>query len=228
MKPGHRAIARAFLDPARPLDRHHYYYALSKLATDPLYDGVCDALRGRQLPVLDIGCGIGLLAHRMRAEGIGSAYLGTDFDVRKIDQADAARQRGALPEVRFELGDAASALPEHLGDVCLLDVVQFLPDTARQDALLEAAIHRVAPGGRLILRTGLGDGSARAGITALVDRLSALWGWMRARPTRYPRMDELKARFERHGLEAEFRPWHGNTPFNNWLVIAERPTASRV
>ena len=42
MKADHRAIARAYLDPARPFDRHHYYYALSKLTTDPLYDGVCE------------------------------------------------------------------------------------------------------------------------------------------------------------------------------------------
>ncbi len=224
MKPPHRAIARAYLDPARPFARHHYYYTLSKLATDPLYDGVCDVLRERDLPVLDIGCGIGLLAQRMRADGIASPYVGTDFDARKIAYADAGRLRNHLNDTRFEVGDAAAALPSHSGDVCILDVVQFLPDTASQDALLESAIARVAPAGKLIMRTGLNDGSARAGITVLVDKLSAVWGWMRARPTRYPRLDELQARFERHGLRAEFSPLHGNTPFNNWLVVAERPS----
>ena len=224
MKPSHRAIARAYLDPARPFDRHHYYYTLSKLATDPLYDGVCDVLRERDLPVLDIGCGIGLLAQRMRADGIASPYVGTDFDARKIAYADAGRLRNHLNDTRFEVGDAAAALPSHSGDVCILDVVQFLPDTASQDALLESAIARVAHAGKLIMRTGLNDGSARAGITVLVDKLSAVWGWMRARPTRYPRLDELQARFERHGLRAEFSPLHGNTPFNNWLVVAERPS----
>lgn len=228
MKAEHRAIARAFLDPARPFDRHHYYYALSKLATDPLYDGVCDALRGRSLPVLDIGCGIGLLLHRMRADGIASAYLGSDFDGRKIGQAEAARLRAGLADARFELGDATAALPAHTGDVCLLDVLQFLPDDASQEALLEAAIARVAPGGKLVLRTGLTDGSARAGLTLLVDRLSALWGWMRARPTRYPRLEELRERFQCHGLRAQFSPLHGNTPFNNYLVVAERPAQGQL
>ncbi|MBE2211452.1 MAG: methyltransferase domain-containing protein [Xanthomonadaceae bacterium] len=226
MKAGHRAIARAYLDPARPFDRHHYYYALSKLATDPLYDGVCDALRGRDLPVLDVGCGIGLLAHRMRMEGIATPYIGTDFDVRKIRYAQAGQQRSGLFDARFEVGDAASGLPAHSGDVCLLDVLQFLPDDASQDALLESAIARLAPGGKLVIRTGLTDGSARAGITVLVDRLSALWGWMRARPGRYPRLEELRERFARHGLHVEFRPLHGNTPFNNWLVVADKPTES--
>lgn len=227
MKPEHRVIARAFLDPARPFDRHHYYYALSKLATDPLYDGVCDALQGRDLPVLDVGCGIGLLAHRMRTDGIASHYIGTDFDARKIKYAEAGRQRSGLNDARFEVGDAASGLPAHLGDVCILDVLQFLPDTASQDALLESVIARLAPGGKLIIRTGLTDGSARAGITVLVDKLSALWGWMRAQPKRYPNLEELRARFDRHGLHAKFSPLHGNTPFNNWLVVAERPAESQ-
>lgn len=227
MKPEHRAIARAFLDPARPFDRHHYYYALSKLATDPLYDGVCDTLRGRSFPVLDVGCGIGLLAHRMRADGIASHYIGTDFDARKIKYAESGRQRSDLANARFEVGDAASGLPAHSGDVCILDVLQFLPDTASQDALLESVIARLAPGGKLIIRTGLTDGSARAGITVLVDRLSALWGWMRARPQRYPSLEELRMRFERHGLQSEFSPLHGNTPFNNWLVVAEKPAESQ-
>lgn len=223
MKPDHRAIARAFLDPKRPFDRHHYYYARSKLATDPLYGGVCDALRDRALPVLDVGCGIGLLVHRLRADGIASPYIGTDLDARKIQYARAGLQRSGLAGARFEAGDAATGLPAHAGDVCILDVLQFLPDAASQDVLLESAIARLAPGGRLVIRTGLIDGSARAGITVLVDRLSALWGWMRARPSRYPQLEELHSRFDHHGLHAEFSPLHGNTPFNNWLVVAERP-----
>ena len=227
MRASARDIARRFLDPAHLFDRNHYYYAWSKLASDPLYDGVCAALQGRDLPVLDVGCGIGLLVHRMREDGIASPYVGTDYDTRKIRHALGAQQRHALSDARFEVGDAAAGLPAHSGDVCILDVMQFLPDAAAQGQLVDALIARVAPGGKLVIRTGLDDGSTRAGITVLVDRLSALWGWMRQRPQRYPRLDELRARFDAHGMQAEFTPLHGNTPFNNWLVVATRPLAGR-
>lgn len=70
--------------------------------------------------------------------------------------------------------------------------------------------------------------SSVPGITVLVDRLSALWGWMRARPTRYPQLEELRTRFNDHGLSSTFSPLHGNTPFNNWLVVAEKPAQSQL
>ncbi|RMH93212.1 class I SAM-dependent methyltransferase [Lysobacter pythonis] len=226
MKPDTRALARAFLDPARPFDRHHYYYARGKLATDPLYGGVQRALAGGDLPILDIGCGIGILLHWLRAAGIGAPYLGTDYDTRKIAQARAALARTGLDDARFESGDAARGLPAHSGHVCILDVLQFLPDTDTQDALLGQAIERLAPGGKLVIRTGLDDGGARARITVAVDRLSKHWGWMRARPQHYPKLEQLRGLFGRAGLDAEFTPLHGKTPFNNWLVVARKPVHS--
>lgn len=223
MKLGSGDIARVFLDPARRFDRHHYYYAKSKLATDPLYGGVTRALSGSTLPILDIGCGIGILLHWLRAAGIESPYVGTDFDARKIAQAVSALARSGLRDAGFEVGDAARGLPPHSGHVCILDVMQFLPDADAQDRLLDQMITRLAPGGKLVIRTGLNDGSLRARITVAVDRLSKLWGWMRDAPRHYPELDRLKGKFAEHGLRAEFTPFYGKTPFNNWLIVASRP-----
>src|SRR5690606_9789718 len=37
-------------------------YVAAKVKTDPLYGAVYDELRGSDLPLLDLGCGLGLLA----------------------------------------------------------------------------------------------------------------------------------------------------------------------
>ena len=73
-----------------------------------------------------------------------------------------------------------------------------------------------------MIRTGLDDGSARARTTRRIDALSRMLGWMNAGPKRYPDAAALRARFDAAGLASEFTPLHGNTPFNNWRVVATR------
>lgn len=221
------AIAGAFL-PDRALgNRWHYHYARIKLRTDPLYPGVVDALRGCDAPLLDLGCGIGLLAHALRAAGLAMPYLGVDNDAGKIAQARRAAGRAGLRDVRFECVDLADGPPAHAGSVAILDVLQFVAPEL-QDAILDAAVAMLAPGARLVIRTGLDDGSRRARTTRRIDALSRALGWMNAGPRRYPDADALRARFDAAGLAAEFTPLHGNTPFNNWRIVAERPRAAAV
>ena len=215
-------IARAFL-PARWYgNRGHYYYARAKLGSDPLYPGMVDALRGSRAPLLDLGCGIGLFAHALRECGVALPYRGVDNDAGKLAQARRAAGTAGLVDVAFDQIDLASGLPPHRGSVALLDVLQFVPAQA-QDGILDAAIAMLVPGARLLLRTGLDDGSARARTTRRIDALSRLLGWMNAGPQRYPDADGLRARFEAAGLHCEFTPLYGNTPFNNWRVVATRP-----
>ena len=220
-----RTIAAAF-SPRHPFgNRHDYYYSRSKLGSDPLYPGACEALRGSTAPLLDIGCGLGLLAHALRADGIDLSYRGVDNDRGKIARAGAAARD--LPGVTFEHVDLAApdfplASLGHRGSVAILDVLQFIPPDA-QDRTLDAAIAMLVPGARLVIRTGLDDGGTRARVTRAVDVLSKLLGWMNAGPTRYPDADALRARFDGAGLESEFTPLYGKTPFNNWRVVASKP-----
>jgi SAM-dependent methyltransferase len=217
-----KAIATAFL-PAHPLgNRWDYYYTRSKLGSDPLYPGICDALRGTRAPVLDLGCGLGLLAHALRADGITLPYRGVDNDAGKIARASAAAARRQLFDVAFETIDLAERLPTHRGSVAILDVLQFIPPDA-QWRTLDAAIAMLTPGARLVIRTGLDEIGGRARITRSVDVFSRLLGWMNAGPTRYPNADALRARFAAAGLEAQFTPLYGNTPFNNWRVLVIKP-----
>ena len=217
-----RLIADAFLPARRFGSRWDYHYTRSKLRSDPLYPGICDALRGSTAPLLDLGCGLGLLAHALRDDGIALPYCGVDNDAGKIARAGAAAVRRQLPDVDFATVDLSRGLPAHRGSVALLDVLQFIPPDA-QVRTLDAAMEMLVPGARLVIRTGLDERGNRARFTRAVDVFSRVLGWMNAGPTRYPNADALRAKFAEAGLQATFTPLAGNTPFNNWRVVVTKP-----
>ena len=215
------AIADAFARDRSFTSRWDYHYSRGKLASDPLYPGVCDALRDSQAPLLDLGCGLGLLAHALRADGIALPYRGVDNDAGKIARATAAASRGALSDASFACVDLARELPAHRGNVAILDVLQYLTPEA-QGRLLDGAVAMLAPGARLVIRTGLADGGRRARLTHAVDAFSRVLGWMNAAPKQYPNAEALRARLDAAGLESQFTALYGNTPFNNWRIVATR------
>ncbi len=216
-----RRIARAFLPQRWYGNRHDYYYTLVKLRTDPLYPGVLAALRGTSAPVLDLGCGLGLFAHALRADGQRLPYFGVDIDAGKIARGRAIAARAALQDTRFEVLDLGAGMPAHAGSVTILDVLQYL-SLERQRALLDGAIAMLVPGARLVIRTGLAEANGRGRTTRITDRLAHTIGWMQEAPKQYPTRDSLFAQLDAAGLSPQFRPLYGNTPFNNWLVVAAR------
>ena len=214
-----RSIAARYLP-----SRYHYWYALSKLATDPLYVAVRSVLAGTHAPLLDVGCGIGLLPQYLRASGIEVEYWGADIDAGKIEIARAAAAKSGSRDVRFEVVNVAQVFPEHRGSVALLDVLQYFEADAR-DALLRRAASCITPGGRLIVRAGLDDRNWRAAITRGADKLGHLARWMQTPPRSQPSRDALEMLLAAAGLHCEFRSLSGNTPFNNWLIVGSRRTA---
>jgi len=212
-----RRIATAYL-PQRP----HYWYARCKLAIDPLYAAVGETLHETTAPLLDLGCGIGLLAHTLRARGFTGSYAGIDNDANKIAAARAAAERADLGDVRFACVDLArETLPVHRGSVALLDVLQYLPPQAANELVANAAAC-IVPGARLVIRSGLDDADARTRFTRAMDMFSRRIGWMNSAPKRYPKRTELAALLARCGLAARFAPLSGRLPFNNWLIVGER------
>jgi SAM-dependent methyltransferase len=216
-----REIAASFLP-----DRYRYYYSLSKLAMDPLYEAMPAALGSEPVPLLDLGCGIGLLLHCLRAGGSRLPYVGVDTDAVKIQAARAASARGGHSDASFEVCDLSAQFPKHQGSVALLDVLQYLPQQA-QEALLSQAAQCVSKEGRLVIRTGLADSTWRSALTRATDRFGHLVGWMKTSFKAQPSAQGLRQVLRHHGLQAEFNPLWGRTPFNNWLVVARRsPTAA--
>ena len=213
---GRRALSAAYLP-----SRWHVHYARSKLATDPLYHGVANALDTAGVPLLDLGCGIGLLPHYLAAVGRPRACLGLDCDRQKIDLADRAAKAAGLVRTRFmhvDLTDAGAIdRTGHRGSVVMLDLLQYVSPDCHEPMLRQAAA-RVSPDGRLVLRTGLQEAGTRSRMTRAGDVMAHVLGWMNAGPRVYPRRDWLAGILEDEGLEVEIRPLWGHTPFNNWLV----------
>jgi 2-polyprenyl-3-methyl-5-hydroxy-6-metoxy-1,4-benzoquinol methylase len=211
---GRRAIA------ARYRRRGERLYAGGKLATDPLYAGVAGVLApASPLPLLDVGCGLGLLGHYLHACNVLHGYVGIDHDERKIE----AGRDAALPlddTLRLCHADVAE-LPDFRGHVALLDVLHYLP-RARQPTLLERLASHLAPGGRLVIRNVLRAPHWRFHATVLEERLLHLTGWMRVGATWYPSADEIRMPLQAAGLKVAIAPLWGFTPFNSYLVVAHR------
>lgn len=215
-----RDIASSYLP-----NRHRYWYSLSKLALDPLYDSVPAAFADNRAPILDLGCGIGLLLHCLRASGSQTPYVGIDTDAAKIEAARAASKRGGHSGAEFDVCDLSVRFPKHEGSVALLDVLQYLPPDA-QEPLISRAAQCVSRDGRLVIRTGLADGSWRSALTRATDRFGHWIGWMKTSFKAQPSAADLTAILRRHGLQADFTPLWGRTPFNNWLVVARRSASA--
>lgn len=192
-------------------------YVASKLRTDPLYTALAENLRGSDLPLLDLGCGLGLLAFFLRAEGIGVPIHGLDYDVRKIESARLAAETSGATRVTFDHHDAREGLPEHHGNVSILDILQFFTPV-QQETLLRLAASRVAPGGKLVIRSGLRDASLRFKITVAGDLLAKATFWMKAAPTHYPTAADFRRILSPYGAVSVTPLW-GGTPFNNHLIV---------
>lgn len=192
-----------------------------KLIADPLFATLLPWLRESGLPVLDVGCGRGLLGFYLRECGINSDYIGIDFDASKIQPAQAVAAH-YVPPPQYHLMDARQAWPDVRGHVCLLDVLHYLPAT-EQDALLRQCAEHVAMDGRLIVRSGIRDAGWRYRFTSGTDKVMASLGLMKSPPQCYPTLEELDGVLRGAGLELETthapEKW---AMFNNYLQVYRR------
>jgi SAM-dependent methyltransferase len=195
-------------------------YVRGKLKHDPVYAAAAALLKDARGPILDIGCGLGILAHYLAGEGITQPVVGYDFDSRKVFAARRAAVARGLNS-RLFVGDARSPL-RLSGSVAMLDVLHYFSDGDQRKILLNAAAS-VGSGGVLLLRDCLADDSWRYRVTQIQERFSRVIGWLRGDRLNYPTREFIVEILASAGLECtEVRPLWQGTPFNNYLLVFRR------
>ncbi len=191
-------------------------YVRGKLATDPVYEAVYEHLRDSDQPVIDIGCGVGILALYLRQRGFKAAIVGIDHDARKID---IAKRVAAADDVSFRVGDAREAITMR-GNVVLLDVLHYFT-SEDQSAILRNASRA---GGMILIRDAIRDGSLRYRLTYAQETLARVGGWLKAERLNFPTHEGIA-----DALDGEFthelQPMFGHSPFNNYLFAFKRSSA---
>jgi SAM-dependent methyltransferase len=189
------------------------YYVAGKLAFDPVF-ALIATQPGDFGRVLDLGCGRGQLSAFLLELGRAREVTGIDSDPRKVEVA-----RRAVPEAKLMVADAAAFALPVADTVLLVDLLHYMPRD-EQDALLEAGVRALAPGGRLLVRELDGDPSARNRITRLLEWLARRLGVNRGRATHYRPARELTSLLERAGLACSIQGASDGTPFSNVLIVA--------
>lgn len=199
--------------------RFLYHYTRGKLASDPVYDAVIERLRGSSLPLLDIGCGAGIFAFYLRECGLSMPIHGIDHDAKKIAAANAIAPR--YDALTFAVADARAPLA-HGGSVVMLDLLHYFDD-ATQRVLLGNAAACVPPGGFLLIRDAIRDGSWRYRATYVQETFARAIRWLRAERLHFPSRETLVDSLP--GFTHEALPMWGATPFNNYLFVFRRESS---
>ncbi|HEU0302771.1 MAG TPA: amino acid adenylation domain-containing protein, partial [Longimicrobium sp.] len=109
------------------------------------------ALRPRR--VLEIGCGTGLLLHRVAP--LCEAYVATDFSATVLSSLRRGLERRPvatpLTLLHRAADDFAGMEPGSFDTVVLNSVVQYFPDAEYLARVIEGAARVLAPGGRILL-----------------------------------------------------------------------------
>jgi 2-polyprenyl-3-methyl-5-hydroxy-6-metoxy-1,4-benzoquinol methylase len=195
-------------------------YAGSKLRRDPIYPAACELFCGSDEPILDIGCGLGLLAFYLRERGCRQRILGLDVDARKIRQGSriaATRYR----DVDLRSQDVRGPIPAFSGNIALFDVLHYM-SLAEQTSLLSHLAQCVAPGGSLVIRDCPPDNGPRFWMTYVAERFAQAVSWNLNTSLHFPSRERITEAFNENEFERESRPLWGTSPFNNHLFIFKR------
>lgn len=195
-------------------------YVAGKLGGDVVFPAVYELLRESQHPILDVGCGVGLLAFYLRERGVAVPIVGIDIDARKVRQACLVK-KGNYRDLEFVEADVASGLPAFTGTIAMLDLLHYL-SPPKQAKLLPELAACVAPGGMLLLRDSPREKSARFWMTYAGEIFAQAVSWNWKTRLHFASATEITAAFAPAEFTRENQPASGGMPFNNRLFIFRR------
>ena len=102
--------------------------------------------------VYEIGCGTGLLLAKIAPEV--ESYIASDFSAAVVANVETLKQRAGLTQLRVmqRVADDFSGIQAGEFETLILNsVIQYFPTTGYLRQVLEQALTRIAPGGRIFL-----------------------------------------------------------------------------
>ena len=166
---------------------------------------------------------MGLLAFYLRERTFSADIVGVDFDEGKVSTARDCAQ-AHYSGLQFRAQDVAEARDFH-GNVVVLDVLQYL-EFEKQKKLLQQLPQWVGPRGKCLIRATPHSESWRFTATRVADRAMYLASWMKSPALHYLREKEIVAPFVSANFTCDVRPLWGNTPFNSYLFVFQRPAGT--
>lgn len=194
-------------------------YVRSKLRLDPMYGAVFERLRGSSLPILDLGCGVGILPFYLRQRGLQQPMVGVDWDGERIAVAQQIAEVG-YRNVNFIHQDAQTPI-QFQGHVVILDLLHYMNDEDQRRLLVTVAAS-IPPGGIAVIRECPRDSSNRFKLTNVMERLARVMRWQKASTINFPTREAIAQPFQARGFTQEILPMWGRTPFNNYLFVFRR------
>ena len=200
-------------------------YVGSKLRRDPIYPAAYELFQRSNQPILDVGCGLGLLAFYLRERGSRQPVLGLDVDLRKTRRG--TRVAGRYRDVDISCHDIQKSIPAFSGNVALFDVLHYLPP-AQQMTLLSHLAKCVALGGYLVIRDCPRDNNPRYFVTWMAEKFGQLILWSWKSSLHFPLRERITENFSENEFERSSRPLWGMMPFNNQLFVFRRRASETV
>ena len=210
---------------ARFRERWLRIYAGRKLRSDPIFPAAYELFGESDQPLLDLGCGVGLLAFYLRERNFRPPISGLDRDGRKIARARVVAE-GIYHGLEFLERDVSEPITR-TGNIVLFDLLHYLPPHDQAHLLAQLA-DRVAPGGTLLIRDCPRDRNARFWLTNFAERFAQSTTWNMNVALHFPTREGIFAAFAEDQFSRTVTPLWGGTPFNNHLFIFRRHASATV